>query len=57
MWRMVEAEANNGLFQITKPGYNRYENVSFDWIKRDIKPEETMEFSRDKCERWLKIKK
>lgn len=57
MWRQIEAEAQKGVFEITQPGYNRYEYVNLDWIKREQMPEEKMEFVRDKCEQWLKIKK
>lgn len=57
MWRQIEAEAQKGVFEITQPGYNRYEFVNLDWIKREQMPEEKMEFVRDKCEQWLKIKK
>lgn len=57
MWRQIEAEAKHGVFEITQPGYNRYENVDLDWIKRDKIPEDNMECARVKCEKWLKIKK
>lgn len=57
MWRMIEAEAEKGVFEITQPGYNRYESVNLDWIKRDQMEQDTTDFSRDKCERWLKIRK
>lgn len=57
MWRMIEAEAQDGVFEITQPGYNRYERVTLDWIKRDQLETDTTDFSRVKCEKWLKIKR
>ena len=56
MWRMIEAEAQKGEFEITQPGYNRYESVTLDWIKRDQMEQEITDFSKEKCEKWLKIK-
>lgn len=57
MWRMIEAEAETGVFEITQPGYNRFERVNLDWIKRDEKEKHITNFANDKCERWLKIKR
>lgn len=54
VWRMLEAQSNEGGFPISPVGYNIYEDESLNYLTREDVPWEEKEKCRKKCEDWLR---
>lgn len=54
VWRMLDAQSNEGGFPISPMGYNIYADKKLDFLTRNDMPWDEKEKCRKKCEDWLK---
>lgn len=54
VWRMLAVHETKEKFTITAPSFNAFQQAEPHWLDRPPISWETLDFSKNKCEKWLK---
>lgn len=53
VWRMLVAHCDEENFQVSHPNFNAFREDKPHWLETDALPQEIVDFSKSKCEKWL----